>query len=283
MVSSPLRYPGGKAKLYNCFTDIIKKNNLFSSTYCEPYAGGAGLALMLLSRGFVDRIKLNDIDQGIYAFWWSILSQTNKFCSKIEETPIDIDEWYIQRDIWREANIKKPLELGFATYYLNRTNRSGIIDGAGPIGGLSQVGIWKIDARLNKQKQISNIQMVAKYKSKIELSNLDALKFISENIKEPETFMYLDPPYYVKGQNLYKNFYIHKDHEAIASKLQKERNKKWVVSYDDVPEIRKIYSNFVPVSYGLNYSAGKKGIGKEVMYFSDTLEVPEIKTLKNVS
>lgn len=252
-----------------------------SVTYNEcPYAGGAGLAINLLSKGFVKSISLNDIDESIYALWWSILNETKKFCSKIEKTPITVDEWHKQKKVWSKNNVSNPVALGFAAYFLNRTNRSGIIDGAGPIGGFDQKGHWKIDARFNKKQQISNIQMIAQYKDKIDISNTDALKFITKKIKKEDTFLYLDPPYYIKGQKLYKNFYIPEDHEVIAQMLRRERKSKWVVSYDDVPEIRKMYKTFKPRSYNLNYSAGQKGIGKEVMFVSDALHPPSLTKLK---
>jgi DNA adenine methylase len=152
MISSPLRYPGGKAKLYPFFAELIKKNDLFESEYCEPYAGGAGLALRLLSNGFVRTISINDIDSAIFAFWVSALRNTDKFCALLEATPVTIDEWHKQKEILTKADTRNSLKLGFAAYFLNRTNRSGIIEGAGPIGGYEQAGRWKVDARLVKQK-----------------------------------------------------------------------------------------------------------------------------------
>ena len=127
MLTSPLRYPGGKAKLFPFFTALIKQNNLFESTYCEPYAGGAGLALRLLEDGFVQRIRINDIDPSIYAFWISAIRNSDEFCNLIEKTAIDIGEWHKQRKIWRNRDIADPLQLGFATYFLNRTDRKSVV------------------------------------------------------------------------------------------------------------------------------------------------------------
>lgn len=273
---SPLRYPGGKAKLYPFFADLIRRNRLFGSHYCEPYAGGAGLAIRLLSAGFVERVSINDIDSSIHAFWTSALRRTDEFCALIQRTPVTIDEWYRQREVWRAGDADNELELGFSAFFLNRTNRSGIIEGAGPIGGYAQDGTWRLDARFIKEKQIENLKSLERYAPQIELSNRDAMEYTKDIIDQNDKLIYLDPPYFVKGHKLYKNFYNPADHAGIADFLAKNSASKWIVSYDDVPEIRTLYSPRIPISYSLNYSAGKKTIGTEVIFLSDPLEAPLI-------
>jgi len=274
MILSPLRYPGGKAKLFGYFVSIIKRNQLYGATYCEPYAGGAGLALKLLSTGFVSRVILNDIDPSIYAFWKSTLHNTDNFCRLIDEAPVTIEEWYRQKLIWQDQNIDNMLELGFATFFLNRTNRSGIIEGAGPIGGYEQAGSWKLNVRFNKNQLIQQIKAISMFKNQIILLNSDAIDCATKYLKMDDVFCYLDPPYYVKGSKLYRNFYNHDDHCAIHSILLKNKPARWVVSYDDVPQIRRIYGGFEPISYSLSYTAGAKSTGREVIFFSDSLFPP---------
>ena len=280
MITSPLRYPGGKAKLFEYFTEVVKENGLFKSTYCEPYAGGAGLALRLLSTGFVERIVLNDIDESIYAFWKSVLQAPDEFCRLIDSIPVTIDEWFKQKEIWNLRDTENPLQLGFAAFFLNRTNRSGIIEGAGPIGGYEQKGEWAIDVRMNKVQLIKNIQCIKAFSGRISATNDDAIHFVERQFANEGTLCYLDPPYYVKGSKLYRNFYVHSDHCDIKNVLCNNRNARWVVSYDDAPEIREIYCDFEPISYYLNYSAGKKATGCEVIYFSDSLEAPDVTGFK---
>ncbi len=276
MIVSPLRYPGGKSKLYAYFIALIRENKLFGKTYCEPYAGGGGLALKLLENGFVSSVVLNDIDRAVYAFWKSALRNTDSFCALIEDTPVTVDEWYRQYDTFSNRKKAPLLELGFAAYFLNRTNRSGIIEGAGPIGGYNQQGPWKIDVRFNKDAQIRNLELISGFSSQIKLTNRDALDFATDTIIDRNVLIYFDPPYYVKGHKLYTNFYQHKDHKKIAQFLNKNRSKNWVLSYDDTPEIRSLYSKFLPIEYGLNYSAGAKSKGREVIYLSIKLKSPAI-------
>lgn len=276
MITSPLRYPGGKAKLFPYFVELIRKNRLFGAEYCEPYAGGAGLAIQLLIHGFVDQVSINDIDQSICAFWVSVLFDTERFCRLIQKTPIDIEQWHRQQETWEASDFENKLKLGFSAYFLNRTNRSGIIEGAGPIGGYAQKGNWKLDVRLVKEKQIENIKSLARYASQIKVTNLDALDFVRQKVGSERSLVYLDPPYFVKGHKLYKNFYRAEDHLEIAAELKIRRKSNWVVSYDDVPEIRAAYSSFAPITYLLNYSAGEKSLGSEVIFLSDTLTAPEV-------
>jgi DNA adenine methylase len=276
MLNSPLRYPGGKGKMFPYFVEVVKANNLYSCTYCEPYAGGAGLALKLLSSGFVERVALNDIDPSIFAFWHSAVNAADQLCGMIEDTAVTIDEWRRQKAVWQTGDLANPVELGFAAFFLNRTNRSGIIDGAGPIGGYSQDGPWKLDVRLNKAPLIESIQRIRAFRQQISVTMLDAIQFASQRFAERDTLCYLDPPYYVKGSKLYRNFYRHDDHCEILDLLVRHRDARWVVSYDDVSQIRKIYAEFEPISYSLSYSAGTKGTGREVIYFSDALTPPDV-------
>jgi DNA adenine methylase len=277
MITSPLRYPGGKAKLFPFFVELIRCNKLYGTKYCEPYAGGAGLAIRLLTHGFVDSVSINDIDPSIYAFWMSALFDTERFCRLIDKTPIDIDQWRKQQKIWSKGELDNRLALGFSAFFLNRTNRSGIIEGAGPIGGYAQKGKWKIDVRLVKAKQIENLKALSRYANQIEVTNLDAFDFLEKTMAAENAFTYLDPPYFVKGDELYKNFYQPADHIKIAQELKRKRKSRWVVSYDDVPEIRDAYASFSPITYLLNYSAGEKSVGSEVIFVSDVLKAPEVR------
>ncbi|WP_235299738.1 DNA adenine methylase [Portibacter marinus] len=271
---SPLRYPGGKTKVLDFIIKIIESNNYIGSEYVEPYAGGAGVALGLLFGEYVSKIHINDIDIGIYSFWKSILNNTEEFIRKIEKSPISVNEWKKHRHIYKNSTNYTALDVGFATFYLNRCNRSGIIT-AGCIGGQNQAGEYKLDARFNKTNLISRISKIALFRDKIEVYNQDTLSLINKNKHQfRNMILYLDPPYYVKGSSLYRNFYQHKDHEEISN-IVKSVNSHWVVSYDNVPEIVKLYSDKRKKEFSINYSAGVKKKGKEIMFFSDNLLIPK--------
>ncbi len=281
--STPLRYPGGKGKLSNYVKLIFQQNNLLDVHYAEPYAGGAGVALSLLFEEYASHIHINDLSLPIYAFWHSVLNETNSLCRLVQHTEVSIDEWRKQKLIQERARATSLLELGFSTFFLNRTNRSGIITG-GVIGGKNQTGEWKLDARYNKENLIERIKKVARYRQRINIYNLDAAEFIQHVLPTLPTraLAYLDPPYYVKGQGLYENFYQHEDHENISN-LVSGITHNWMISYDNAPEIMPFYKQYRSLVYHLNYSAADRYKGSEVMFFCDNLAIPKIKSPAKVS
>ncbi len=273
---SPLRYPGGKAKLLGYISRIISENNLDDGVYVEPFAGGASVALGLLLNGIMKQIIINDKDRSIYAFWHSILQQTDEFCALIQATPVTIESWKEQKNVQKDKNDADLLALGFSTFFLNRTNRSGILN-AGIIGGINQTGRYKIDARYNKQELIDRIRTISGFRDRISVLNQDAVDLLTTldwNQFGDKVFIYLDPPYYVKGKNLYLNYYRDNDHKEIADILSKSTGFKWAVSYDNVDFIQKLYKEFRCSQFQLNYSANNSGKGNEIMFYSNDLIIP---------
>jgi len=251
---TPLRYPGGKARLGAWLAELIKHNGLEHGCYIEPYAGGAGAAVFLLVNEHVDHIIINDADPVIYAFWWALLNDHQRLIEMINNTPVTMESWHIQRHIVDNGTTEDITQLGFATFYLNRTNRSGIIKG-GVIGGKEQNGKYKLDARYKKDKLIERITRLAKLREKIQLFNMDAMDFLNLEAcqKNENSLIYLDPPYYQKGSQLYRNHYKPEDHALIAEKVMSIKT-PWLVTYDNCPEIRDLYQAASGVEFSLHYS-----------------------------
>ena len=274
-VTSPLRYPGGKTCLLDLTAAMLRINGLERGHYAEPYAGGCGLALALLYGGHVADIHINDIDPSVWAFWHCVLHETKDLVSLVEKTPVTIDEWVKQRDIHRRQDTSNTLALGFSTFFLNRTNRSGIIKGAGVIGGLEQNGNFKIDCRYNHSELLRRIARVKRYEEQIHLSNLDALDFLRHvQTALPKTsLLFVDPPYYKKGADLYTSFYEPEDHAILARRIL-ELEHSWVVTYDDAPEIRGLYRDRRQYAFDINYSIQEKRLGTELLIASKGLKIP---------
>ena len=277
---SPLRYPGGKLKVVNYIKRLMEENDLCGGTYIEPYAGGANVALSLLLSKYAKLIKINDIDRSIYAFWHSVLMETENLCRMIQDTDVTLETWERQHELQKNKMEVDLLELGFSTFFLNRTNRSGILNG-GVIGGKAQTGKYKIDARYNKKDLIERIEVIAAQRNKIELTSMDAVAFLKRYKRSPaeKTLCYLDPPYYVKGKDLYLNYYNDSDHQTIAETIMKYKG-KWIISYDAVDFIKKLYKDYKQTEYYLSYSAGNPSKGRELMIYSDGLILPEVEVVK---
>lgn len=266
---SPLRYPGGKGKMYNETVKILEDNNLIGCTYIEPFAGGSNLALNLLFKGKVNKIILNDFDLAIYAFWHSILNQKDKFVEMINDVEITMEEHEKQKRIY-ETEKDDLLKLGFATFFLNRTNRSGIIKG-GPIGGKSQTSEYKIDCRFNKEKLIERIEKIHANKQRIKIYHTDAKTFLKRKFKE-NSFLFIDPPYYDKGAELYKNAFVDRDHKLISKRIKK-LNVPWITTYDNVEPIILMYNFCEKKEYRLSYTVQDKRKGNEVLFYPKSLVV----------
>lgn len=271
---SPLRYPGGKTVIAPLVSDIIKINDLTEHEYIEPFAGGAGLALFLLENELVKKVHLNDFDRSIWAFWKAVFFYTNKLIDLIEKTDVTISEWQRQKKIQENKQTADIVELGFSTFFLNRTNRSGIIAKAGMIGGHKQLGLYKIDCRYNKKNLIEKILNISKFKRQINLYNKDANKLINLLEKKiKDSFYFIDPPYYEKGRLLYSEYFLPNDHIDLANSIQNIKG-NWLLTYDFTEKIKCLYKQQLAHTFSLNYSAAKKRKEVELLYASNGLILP---------
>lgn len=275
---SPLRYPGGKAALSHLLRDLIVQNNLHDGVYAEPFAGGAGAAIELLKQEIVSHVVINDLDFPIYAFWKSAIGQADKFIDRIMSVPITMKQWERARKIYKKCDRRSVFETGFATFFLNRCNRSGIISGGGPIGGHLQTGDYKIDARFNRLGLKKRIDTLKNYASCITILNRDGLALLRKPPKIMQNaFVYIDPPYVNKGPELYFQGLEASRHLSLAELLAKPTSFKWVLTYDDAPNIRKFYRSHRRCLISLGYSAAQRTHGKEWLIFDEALRVtPEL-------
>ncbi len=275
-INTPLRYPGGKSRLTPYFRKVLEANSLRGGVYAEPFAGGAGVAINLLTVGDVSEIRINDADRSVYAFWKSVTEHNTEFLEIFDRTSVDIDEWYDEKIVQERKETAGILELGFSTFFLNRTNRSGILSG-GVIGGKDQTGKYKIDARFNRSVLRAKIHLIGEIADRIKVTCMDAMDFMSNLEKETQggLLLYIDPPYYDKGSTLYLNYYTHKDHVNLSKAIDR-LGCKWILSYDDTPEIRRMYEDMEPLGFDLRYSSYESRLGKEVFYCSKNLTMPSM-------
>jgi DNA adenine methylase len=273
---TPLRYPGGKARFAPMIADVINGNKLAGGHYLEPYAGGAGVALVLLMDGVVSHIHINDSDPAVSVFWRAAVQDTAELIKLVANEPVTMEAWHHWRAMMLGETTGTQIERGFATLFMNRTNRSGILKG-GVIGGKAQAGAYKLDARFMRDELCLRLERIGRHAEEISVYEEDAYKLLMRchEFLPRKSLIYLDPPYYVKGAGLYRNFYKHDDHAQIARLLGSNRFRlPWVVSYDNAEEIRTMYSYAHSFTYGLRYTAQQRYTGSEVMFFSERLTPP---------
>jgi len=273
-IASPLRYPGGKASLAGVLSEIRGLNGLGDHAVAEPFAGGAGASLSLLYRGHTPKIHINDLDPAIHSFWQSAVHESEPLLNMLDERPVSVDEWKRQRATYRAGGPSR-LELGFAAFYLNRSNRSGIIKDGGVIGGLDQSGPWKISARFNRPKLRERLQRIAEHGEQICVTGLDGIEFIG-TLDQASTMFFIDPPYYGKGSRLYLNVPLPDYHERLAAQLRGMGDGAvWVLTYDDCPEVRELYEEWANLqSFSLRYTASERRQGEEVLITPKALRTP---------
>ncbi len=266
---SPLRYPGGKGLILRFVREIVLRNRLLGSTYVEPFAGGAAVALGLLRSGDVDQAIIGDTDPAIAAFWRAALQHPDELRELVETCEVSIDTWHEQAHALQHTDPSETINLGFAAFFLNRTNHSGILR-ARPIGGLNQDGPYKLDCRFNKTNLIQRLDQVARLANRVTVHGGDAVELLVHLAfdNSQTTFVYADPPYLTKSTDLYLDTMTYSRHQRLASLLAATYS-KWIVSYDCDPRIaRDLYPKCEVLQFDLRHSAGRSHRGKELMVFS---------------
>ncbi len=276
---SPLRYPGGKGALAPFLGQLIISQPIRPSTYVEPFAGGAGAGLRLLYDEYVDRVVLNDLDAGVAALWRSVFYRTAELERRILRCRVTVPEWRRQRNIYSHSDGHDVLDLGFATLFLNRTNRSGILS-ARPIGGLEQTGPWKIDARFDRRELVERIRMLGRYRNRVTVMQEDGVGLLSAFlIAKAKAFAYVDPPYLSQGSELYLDTLEWPDHQQLARVLQRSRG-QWFVTYDqDERVLNELYPGRRCAAFQLAHTAATQHVGSEYAVFADSLRVTSLKGL----
>lgn len=280
---SPLRYPGGKARVAPYLAELISAQLPRPSTYAEPFAGGAGAALRLMVDEVVRKIRINDLSPGIAAFWRCVFYHTDDFARQIDSAQVDIERWYEAREVFLNPADGDDLSLGYATFFLNRCNRSGILT-ARPIGGLEQTGRWKIDARFNRHDLAERVRRLGSYRRRVEVTQLDGRAFM-ESIEPAgdSVFAYVDPPYIVQGENLYLDSLTYEDHTALAEYLL-NCSTPWMLTYDVSERVTEnLYSGLRTARFDIAHTAQRQHVGSELVVFSPTLHVDSIQLVRGAN
>lgn len=272
---SPLRYPGGKGRLAQFVGDLIARQRPRPLRYVEPFAGGAGVGLRLLFDEQVDEIVINDLNPGVAAFWRAVFDANDELVARVRTCAPTIEEWHRQRVVYRGLP-DDDVALGFATFFLNRANRSGILN-ARPIGGLEQKGTWKIGARFDANKLAERIELLGKYSTRVTVSERDGVDLIAESVSDQDTFVYADPPYLVQGDDLYLDTFQWEHHERLAATLHEAEG--WLLTYDADPRVPILYAGLRCAVFGIAHTAARQHVGREFAVFAPNLSLGVLDSL----
>ena len=268
---TPVRYPGGKTKIYPLVKSLIEINGLNNTVYCEAFAGGAGLACKLLLQNDISNIVINDFDRAVFCMWDAIVNHSDDLCAYIDDVDLSITTWLKCREVYQNQSEYDDFDLGKAAFFLNRTNVSGILSG-GVIGGIEQKGRYLIDARFNREGLKNKIRALGRRRDDIDIHMEDAEDFIhtiSEDVENP--FAYFDPPYVQKGPGLYRSSFDEKKHRSLAAAI-KSCEFSWFATYDADDLVDELYNGFVRDTIVLGYSAHSAGQGEERLIMSRDME-----------
>lgn len=282
--TSPLRYPGGKARFTDFIAMAIAKSGEAFTVFVEPFCGGAGASIALLESGRVPSIALNDCDELVSAFWQVVFGKSkstrhdiNWLIKKVENTNLTID-------LWKEVKASKPQSTRDAAWkclFLNRTSFNGIIHKAGPIGGWEQKN-RKLDVRFNRERIVKRLNELYSLRGQVASVSCEDWKCTSDHYSRTQgAYIYLDPPYYHKAEQLYGHLFTHEDHVEMCGYLT-TLQAPWMLSYDDAAEVRILYNDspgvdgrVIDQTYSAHPVGGASFIGRELFYSNRELPAHE--------
>lgn len=247
------RYPGGKSKLIK---PIFSYFNIDSSIeeYREPFFGGGSIGIEFLKRNKMKRIWINDYDKALSDLWESVIKHPDELKKLVMNFVPSVKEFDSIRNKLIEGNVSDTVNNGFMKLAIHQISYSGLgLKSGGPLGGREQKSEYKINCRWSPSYICNKIDAINNLFAdrNVQCTNTDFSKLITDTSKK--AFIYLDPPYYMKGNDLYYYGFSEKDHIRLMN-LLKETKHKWVLSYDDCPQIRELYSWARIHSTEVNYS-----------------------------
>lgn len=271
---TPLRYPGGKGVLKYFLANSVLNNNLKGGVIVEPFCGGSGATIPLLKSGIIEELWMNDASPLISSFWESLFFNTNELVKLIKETPVCMKTWNACKEVVDSPYKHDTLKLGFSSFFLNRTNRSGLLMG-GPIGGKNQSGPYLMQCRFNKEKLISRVLSVASLRDKVKIDNIDGVDFLKKTESMVDSsLVFIDPPYVKQGYNIYRKYSFKKhDHVRLSEYIQRSKW-KWIITYDDHQLVKDLYSGDAVQSMRIDYFSKKEKSNNEIIFAAQSCILP---------
>jgi DNA adenine methylase len=276
-MSSFFRYPGGKSKIKKEIINYIDEYDF--DLYIEPFFGGGSIGLEVLKKRNINFL-LNDKDFGLSCLWQSVIFYPDELINLIESYIPNVSDFYsfknellnLQENM--ENSKKNILDIGFKKLVIHQISFSGLGTRSGsPLGGKEQKSKYNIDCRWsidNLKKKINNLQKLNLNKKLFnnKFYCQDFAQLIQNLPDNNKKFMYLDPPYFQKGADLYQYYFTEEKHIELANVL-KRLDFSWIMSYDDCDFIRNLYEDFNIKEINISYTINSPKLTKEVLIFSN--------------
>jgi DNA adenine methylase len=239
-MKSFFRYPGGKSRIAH---QIVKEMGNIQE-YREPFFGGGSIGLEVLeSLPLGADVWVNDKYPPLASLWKMIIEDPYPLMDRISEYVPTVDDFFRIKQIFLGMpEILSEEERAMMCLVLHQISFSGLgVKAGGPIGGKTQKGTYKVDCRWSPRTLNAKILKAHRLfqRANVTCTAVDYVRLLED--ATPQTTVYLDPPYYVRGNDLYQEPFSVQDHEELAVILR-GLDCKWFISYDDCPEIRDLYS-----------------------------------------
>lgn len=277
---SPLRYPGGKATIAQHLGDVYlaQDGHMPIEIWIEPFAGGAGAALDLLTRDVVDEAWLIDAHPALAAFWGTVIDDGERLAAVVAATVPTMQLWEQSREVL-EAGDVGTFDLAYAAFVINRCSRSGIVaPRSGPMGGRHQTGRYTIASRFNGPPLADRILHVHSLRSRLRVHHGDGIGYI-EQLNDSgivdEVVLFVDPPYIREGNRLYANGLDPAAHQRLSAALH-ATEARWLLTYDNHCDVQDVlYPDHRVVPFNIRNTANRARLATELAVLSNNLQVDE--------
>jgi DNA adenine methylase len=243
MIRSPLRYPGGKSRAIARIAALVPPFKEFR----EPFVGGGSVFVYLKQQFPKRKFWINDAYEDLAIFWKEIQKNSREVIALVEKFKSDFKNGKELHKFLRENKESFiRAEKAAAFFVFNRISFSGTTEA----GGFSSQAFEKrfTDSSIERLKKLPELL------KDVKITNDDYAVLLEA--EGEEVFLFLDPPYFSATDSaLYgKNGKLHVafDHERFAEALRVCRH-RWLLTYDDSPYIRRLFSFANITSWKLMY------------------------------
>jgi len=248
-MNSPLAYIGGKSKLSDTIIKMIPEHQ----AYCEAFCGAAWVFFRKDPSKYE---TINDLDSDLVCFYRVLQNHPEEFLRQFKWL-LSSREWFEDWKRQQAAGGLTDIQRAARYYYLQRHSFAGRVRartfGTGPMRR-PRVNL------LRMEEELSEVHLRI---ATVTIENLPWQEFV-RRYDRPQTFFYLDPPYY-KAPYYEHNLEL-EDYKEMAEILAALKA-KFILSINDLPEMRAVFEGFniKPVELKYSVSKGKQTEAKELL------------------